>query len=205
MRNKAFSVRIASFESHLNRVFFKVLLKEGQSILMVKLELWNFPKNHDILMSTLKQKFLNLKFEYQNVLHGGKPLYSYFHRKFFICSIRIVFSKNLSCKLQQERMEKITFLCENRLEFFLTLKNPYFIFFSWKYIAIHSNFINFFLSPKKSIFKLTSLDRNKAFSVGLHHSNHISIGYFSRYYSRKDNLIDGETWVMKFSKKNMKC
>ena len=44
MRNKAFSVRIASFESHLNRVFFKVLLKEGQSILMVKLELWNFPK-----------------------------------------------------------------------------------------------------------------------------------------------------------------
>ena len=110
MRNKAFSVRIASFESHLNRVFFKVLLNGGQSILMVKLELWNFPKKHDILMSTLKQKFLNLKFEYQNVLHGGKPLYSYFHRKFFICSIRIVFSKNLSCKLQQERMEKITFL-----------------------------------------------------------------------------------------------
>ena len=42
-------------------------------------------------------------------------------------------------------MEKITFLCcENRLEFFLTLKNPYFIFFFMKNTEIHSNFIRFF-------------------------------------------------------------
>ena len=111
MRNKAFSVRIASFESHLNRVFFKVLLNGGQSILMVKLELWNFPKKtwHFNVHSETKIPQPEIRLPKCSPWWKTLILILSWKMSSFVL-FEFFFRKSLSCKLEQERMEKITFL-----------------------------------------------------------------------------------------------